>query len=160
MGSKNPSIMKFKTIMVACVMISLLISSAKVSIAESPTYKTAKDYIVEYAELYDTDATVLLKVAECESELGKKNKGDYKNGEYLATGIFMYHKETWSRHSNLFGEKLDINSINDQAKLTAFIFSKYPNLRNEWTTYRAIKNGGTYSFYSKLLERHFVIKCK
>ena len=148
--------MKFKTIMVACVMISLLISSAKVSIAESPTYKTAKDYIVEYAELYDTDATVLLKVAECESRFDQEAIGDSKN----SVGIYQYWKDTWEEMSKLYGEKLDINSVNDQAKLTAFIFAKYPKHKTKWTAYRAIQNGGTYSFYSTKLKRHFTVTCK
>lgn len=156
MGSKNPSNMKFKLIMVTCVMISLLISSAKVSIAESPTYKTAKDYIVEYAELYDTDATVLLKVAECESHFKQEANGDGKN----AIGIYQYWQDTWKDMSKLFGEELDINSVNDQAKLTAFIFAKYPKYKTKWTAYRAIQNGGTYSFYSTKLKRHFTVTCK
>lgn len=148
--------MKNKYIMVTCVMISLLISSAKVSIAESPTYKTAKDYIVEYSELFGTDANVLLKVAECESGLNQNAKGDSNK----AVGIYQYWQDTWNRFEKLYGEKLDINSYQDQAKLTAFIFAKYPQYKTQWTAYRAIQKGGVYSFYSNKLGKYFVARCK
>ncbi len=131
-----------------------------ISRAEAPDRElkdySAKELVNYYAIYYKQDPALLQKVAGCESNYNQKLKGD--NG--LATGIFQYHKGTWESFSKLLGEELDINSVNDQAKLTAFIFTNYPKLKIHWTTYTAIKNGGTYSFYSKLLKKSFVVKCR
>lgn len=121
---------------------------------------TPSDYIVKYANQFNTDPNVLLKVAKCESEIKQTTKGDYLNGTYLAIGLFQYHQGTWIRHSKLLGEELDRDSVEDQAKLAAYIFANYPEARNEWTTYRAIMNGGVYSFYSKLLGKHYTVICR
>ena len=122
---------------------------------EIPQPSTPQEYIKYYANLYNTDPNVLLSVAKCESQFKQSTRGD--NG--LAVGIFQYHRGTWTRMSKLYGQELDINSVADQAKLTAFIYSNYPSIRNEWSTYVAIKKGGTYSFYSTLLKQNFNVKC-
>lgn len=146
--------------MVVSAMALLLIISAKVTIAESPIYehkeKTPEELITYYANMYGADVDELLKVAQCESKMGKDNIGDSGN----AIGLYQYWNDTWLRFSKLLGEDLDINNMNDQARLTAYIFANHPELKTHWTSYVAIKNGGVYSFYSKKLGRHFKVYCK
>lgn len=120
------------------------------------------DTIIEASNTYKVDKDILYSVLKCESGLDPDTNGDYKNGEYLATNIAQYHKGTFIRHNKKFFEdykqQLDYSSWSDHIKLTAFALSK--GYGNEWTTYRAIKNGGQYSFYSKLLEKNFTVVCK
>lgn len=147
--------MKTIKIMVLCVIVSLIMLSSKAK-AEAPDIPpTAQDYIVEFAEKYNTDPNVLLKVAKCESRY-EQIKGDGGH----ATGIFQYWNNTWNDFEKLIGEELDINSIHDQAKMTAFIFAKYPKYKTRWTSYVAIQKGGVYSFYSSKLHKHFTVNCK
>lgn len=113
-----------------------------------------------YSEIYGANKAVLLKMAECESGFDGNKKGDYLNGVYLAQGLYQYHQETWKRHTGYMGETLNKNSPQDQAKLVAWISVNGPSALNEWTSYVAIKNGGTYSFYSKLLKRSYTVVCK
>lgn len=148
--------MKSKSIMVVCAIISLLISSAKVTIAESPTYKTNEDYIVEFSRYYGSDEKELLRVATCESKLGQDRIGDGGH----AIGLYQYWQDTFNQFEKLIGEDLNIDSNYDQAKLTAFIFAKYPQYKTRWTSYVAMQKGGVYSFYSKKLGRHFTVTCK
>lgn len=159
--------MKFLLKTVLCVIISLSILIPKVK-AEAPQIKipeTIQKQIEYYSDLYGADSKTLSKVAQCESQLGKKNKGDLKNGVYLAIGIYMYHNATWDSMANMFYKEyptrhLDKYSNQDQIELTAWVFAKHPELRKHWTTYIAYSRGGTYTFYSKILERWFTVVCK
>jgi hypothetical protein len=63
------------------------------------------------------------------------------------------------RMSKIYGEELDYDSQFDQLKLGIYALSK-PELAREWSTYVAIKKGGTYSFYSKQLKQNFTVKCR
>lgn len=121
---------------------------------------TLVDSINTYAEAFGSDPNLVYSVGLCESHLSKK-KGD--SGR--ANGEWQYHKETWNRYASLYRktynvpDQFNIESSHDQAKLTAFVFSLGESSKREWTTYRAIKNGGTYTFYSKLLNQWFTVKC-
>lgn len=120
---------------------------------------TPIDYIYKWADFYkatEQDKIELKKVGYCESHMGKDLNGD----KGLATGLFMYHIGTWIKAEKLIGEDLDINSIHDQAKMTAFIWVNYPQWKTQWTTYVAYKNGGTYSFYSRVLGGYYTVVCK
>lgn len=138
------------------VIISLYATGTKIK-AEAPDIPpTAVEYIKEFAEKYNTDPNVLIKVAKCESRFNQEAIGDGNR----SLGIYQYHKGTWERFEDLIGEDLDINSMYDQIKLTSFIFANYPKLRYSWSTFTALSNGGTYKFYSKLLKKNFVVVCK
>ena len=95
-------------------------------------------------------------MADCESDFHPSIKGD--GGR--AHGLFQYHKGTFDRYAKLSGMTLDYYSYEDQAQLTAWLYVNKPESLREWTSYRAIQNGGTYKFYSKLLQRHYVVTCK
>jgi hypothetical protein len=114
------------------------------------------DYIYKWADFYKVDKVELKKIASCESNLGKIKTGD----KGLAHGLYQYHTGTWLKAEKLIGEDLDINNIHDQAKMTAFLWAKYPSWKTQWTTYVAYKNGGTYSFYSRVLKGYYTVVCK
>lgn len=117
-----------------------------------------KEYIKLYAKEFGVDSELLYDVMMWESS-GKKVVGDGGRSFHE----FQWQKPTWELYQKMysqeFGEtKFDINSLHDQIKLTAYAFSKGEPARNMWTVYRAIKNGGTYSFYSTQLKKHYTVK--
>lgn len=163
----------FKKMVVIALALSLLGFSTK-GVAESPTYEdnlvvsnesilTASEYISMYSEIFNTDAVELTKIAQCESHLGKYKTGD----KGLATGLFMYHSGTWTRAVNLYRSEtkdyttvFDKTSIKDQAFITSYIWANHPEWKKQWSTYVAYKNGGTYSFYSRVLQGYYTVTCK
>jgi len=146
---------KYK-IIVALLTFSLLgifpqsIVSEELEISQQPIAKQ----IDHFAILYGVDGSLVKKIIDCESQGNIEALGDGSR----AYGLLQYHKSSFERHAKLFGEKLDYYSSYDQIKLGTWAISK--GFGNEWTAYRAIKNGGTYSFYSKLLKKSFVVYCK
>lgn len=148
-----------KKIIVGIVLIiSLLVLTTKV-IADpleivKPKYLSIEQQVVYFSALYGVNPNLMLSVMNCESEGNQNAKGD--GGRSF--GIFQFQKETWSRISKDMGEVLDINSTHDQAKLASWAFAN--DYEREWTSYRAIKNGGSYSFYSKQLKKNFHIHCE
>lgn len=121
-----------------------------------PKTLSPKEVITYYSNLYGADEALLLKMAECESGFNQGSLGD--SGR--AVGIYQYHAGTFKHYAKLFGQELDYYSAHDQAMLTAWLSVNKPESLNEWTSYRAIRNGGTYAFYSKLLQKHFVVTCE
>lgn len=135
-------------------------SAHYISLAEAPT-KELKDYSVTemieyYSNLYQQDPELLKKVAECESNYETELKGD--GGR--AFSVYQFHKGTFNTFAKELGEPLDYQSYHDNIKLAVWSFSQGEEYRRAWTTYVAIKNGGKYSFYSKLLKRNFTVICK
>jgi len=119
---------------------------------------TLEETILKYSTQYGSNPDVLYSVMMCESG-GKWIKGDFRKDTYHSFGQFQYFTETWNRYSKQFGEELDINSAHDQIKLTAWVYSLGESQKSEWTTYVAIKKGGTYSFWSKFHQKNFTVKC-
>lgn len=125
------------------------------------TPPTDKELIKLYAEKYGSDPEMLLDVMMHESGGDPRAVGDMGNSK----SYFQYFDETWNRYvkryNKTFGtnEKFDLYSIHDNIKLTAWVFSLGEAERNEWTTYRCLKNGGKYTFYSKLYKKKMTITC-
>ena len=111
------------------VMLPLVAFQAKPTRAEAPLTPSVKDLIITYADKYNTDETVLLKVAKCESGLKTNVYGD--GGK--AYSVFQYHQKTFDRFSDLFGKDLDYKSAEDQIELTAWVFAEHPELRKHWS---------------------------
>lgn len=136
----------------------------ELTIEETMVKYSVEDTIIKYAEEFGASAIELLSVSNCESKFNPNIKGDYKNGVYLALGEFQIHKPTfigWEKlYFNATGEHLDYYSSHDRVKLTAWIWVNHPEYKWSWTSYRALMNGGTYSFYSSLLGKHFTVHCK
>lgn len=129
--------------------------------AEAPTVEL-KDMpiqaiITHYAKHYGVDVQVALAVARCESRYGTLPDGD--NG--MAKGLWQYWDDTWNRHYKEFHEETGITLIKgnqkDDTELAMWAIANGKG--NEWTTFVAIKKGGTYSFYSKALKKQFTVKC-
>ena len=120
----------------------------------SPTTMTIQGQIDYYSLLYGVDRNLSSKVIQCESEGNINAVGD--NG--LSRGIAQFQEPSFNRLSKLMGEELNYNSPHDQIKL--MIWSIANGHGREWTAYRAIMNGGTYSFYSKQLQKHFMVYCR
>lgn len=144
--------------MCVALIISLYASSTKV-IADpleivSPADMTIEGQINYYSEIYDVDSGIINKVIQCESRGSQSAVGD----SGLSRGIAQFQKPTFINLSNKLGEELDYNSSHDQIKL--LVWSIANGYGSNWTAYRAIKNGGTYSFYSKQLGKSFTVKCQ
>lgn len=91
-----------------------------------------QEYVVKYAQAFHAPEKELLQVSKCESNFNPNAIGD--GGK--AKNIFQYHEPTFNRYEKLLGEDLDYNSYHDQAKLTAFVFAKYPKEKKAWTCYK------------------------
>lgn len=104
-----------------------------------------QEVISYYAELYGADEKTLLSMARCESQF-KPSAHNEDDGGSPSTGLYQYKKGTFERYSQLMGEELNMQSYHDQAKLTAWVYVHYPKERKAWTSYRAIVNGGSYTF--------------
>lgn len=150
--------MFYKTIIGLLVTSSLLVFPQRIVSEELKISQLSLTRQIDYfTTLYGVDNSLVTKVIKCESKGISTAKGDSKGGKYLAYGLFQYHKESFKRHAKIFGEELDYYSSYDQLKLGIWAISK--GYGNEWTSYRAIKNGGVYSFYSKLLQKDFTVIC-
>jgi hypothetical protein len=158
-----------KTTLVAFLLApSLFITQTNIDqevIQEPVVVKTERQLILESistnAAQYKINRDESYSLLMCESGLNPRAKGDSKDGVYLATNIAQYHRGTFNRHNEAFfkeyGYYLSADSWEDNIKLQSFALSK--GWGNEWTMYRALKNGGTYSFYSKLLKKDFTVTC-
>jgi len=164
--------MKKLVIMLAIIVVSYIFPShliARTQVQEAPTAPPKvyehKEAIVEYAMQFGSDPQEIYSTEMCETK-GVWKKGDYHNGKYHAFGNWQYWTDTCNRYERIYQQtynvtdEFDITSDHDQVKLTAFVFSLGEKAKREWTTYVALKNGGTYTFYSKKLQNTFTIVCK
>lgn len=114
--------------------------------------------IDHFAKLYGTDGSVVKKVIECESNGKQTAVGD--GGRSI--GIAQFQKPTWINLESLYfkeyNEHLNYESQIDQVKLLTYSIANGHG--SNWTAYRAIMNGGKYSFYSNQMKRHYVVYCK
>lgn len=124
--------------------------------AEAPERKmNLTETVVYQASLNGVDPNLALSMMMCESQGKQGAKGDGNR----ATGIFQYWNETWIRHSTkYFGEVLDKNSQEDQVKVAIAAIAGGDG--REWTSYRALKNGGSYTFFYKLENKMITVKCE
>lgn len=149
----------FKKIKIAVV---LLLFCATSTYAQAPNIplreKSVKEQVEFFSEIYGADSKVVNRVIECESGGSHKAVGDGGRSK----GIAQIQGPTWKDLEQKFNleyeEDLHYTSQFDQLKLTTYSIANGEGRR--WTAYRAIMNGGTYSFYSKQLQKHFTVKCK
>lgn len=148
-----------KNIMLVCLLLPLVVLMPKPVIAEpaeivSPAEMTIQGQIDYYSLLYNVDKNISSKVIQCESQYNVNAIGD--GGRSM--GIAQFQEPSFNRLSRLMGEELEYTSPHDQIKL--MVWSIANGHGREWTAYRAIINGGTYSFYSKQLKKHFTVVCR
>lgn len=146
-----------KTSIIALAIIFLSYSPSA-SIAQAPNRGineyTTQELIEYHAKYYGASSKILGSMNFCESGGRQDVKGDGGN----AHGTMQIWKDTWKRFTKEMGEDLDINSKSDQIKVAAWAITHGHG--NEWTTYRAIMNGGVYTFYSNREHRWITVYCK
>lgn len=151
--------MLIKKIIVSVVLISSLLGFPTKDEANetkiNPLDLTPREQVIYFSNLYGGNPAVALKVMECESGGTHSAKGD--GG--LSNGIFQFQKPTFIRMEGDFGEDLNYTSQYDQIKLGSWALSQ-PELAREWTSYRAIMNGGKYTFWSSQMQKTFTVYCK
>lgn len=138
----------------------VIVLDSKETIEAKRAKMTIPQIIEEVSPIFGQDPKLISKVAYCESHFKVvDHDGGYGMG---VTGIHRATFNSWlikyKKESN--GETLNYNSSYDQLKMMAWAFSKGDSYRNQWTTYVAIQKGGSYSFYSKLLQKNFTVRCK
>lgn len=137
------------------IITSLLVSTTKVIAEPLEIVDTPIEYQIAYfSASYGGDSNLILSVMQCESQGNHKAIGD--GGR--SNGIFQFQKPTFLSLEKKFGQDLNYESQFDQMKLATWAISN--GYGNNWTAYRAIKNGGKYSFYSSQMGRHYTVYCK
>jgi len=123
------------------------------------TTRSVPEMIEELAPRFGQDPQLIKKISWCES--GHKIK--IHDGGY-GVGVTGIHRATFAGWLSIYqkeiSETLNYNSTYDQLKMMSWAFSKGKSYRNQWTSYVAYTNGGTYSFFSQLLQKHFTVVCK
>lgn len=146
-----------KTLFIGVVIVFLSYNPYP-TIAQAPQKKlselTPKELAEHYTSISQGEDKHTSAVIRCESNYEPSAKGDYG----LANNVGQFHEETFYMIARKMGEKLNYDSYYDQTKALAWSLANgYGNL---WTTYRAIKNGGVYTFYSKKFDKWYTVKCK
>lgn len=131
----------------------------RTQVQEKPVYVTVDEIIEDVAPRFGQDPKLISKISYCES---KHQVVSHDGGRAVnVTGIHNTTFDQWLKnYEKEQGETLDKHSTYDQVKMMSWAFSKGDKYRNQWTTYVAYKNGGTYTFYSKLLKGTFTARCK
>lgn len=120
-----------------------------------PKVLSVQETISKYAAIYAAPEKKLESLFRCESTFRQNVIGE--EGEI---GVGQFKPGTFNRLAKLMGEKLDIHSYNDQIKLVSFISVYHPNEMSNWTTWRALQNGGTYTFTSRQTGKTYTVVCK
>jgi hypothetical protein len=120
---------------------------------------TVEEMIYKIAPVFKQNPEIISKISFCESHhIVVSHDGG------LGINITGIHDTTFygwlPKYEKEMGETLNIESTYDQVKMMSWAFSKGESYRTQWTTYVAYKNGGEYSFYSKLLKANFTVHCK
>ena len=137
-------------------MLSLI--PVKAAEAPKPMYVkplTVEETIVKAATMYAAKERYIDSIIDCESDYDQTVIG--AEGEI---GVAQFKPNTFQRMEKLMGEDLDINSYTDQIKLISWISVNKPELMREWTTWRALQNGGKYTFTSKKTGKTYTVICE
>lgn len=118
--------------------------------------QTIPEMIQEIAPRFGEDPKLIEKITWCEShwKIAVHDGGYGKGITGLHSGTFKLYLPAYEKET---GETLNYDSSYDQLKMMSYMFSI--GEARQWTTYRAYKNGGTYSFYSHLLKKNFTVRC-
>lgn len=150
-----PDIMK-RIITTVFIALAVAISASPLEIDAdiAPKPLTVQETIVKQATYYAAPVKKMTALFRCESHFNQ-----HLIGEEGEIGIAQYKKGTFITMSNAMGEKLDINSWSDQIKLTTWVWANHPEWMRQWTTWRALENGGVYTFTSRQTGKTYTIVC-
>ena len=136
-------------------------TQSETSIPSNPVVEIKEPTIVELTEkiapAFNQDPKLIEKIIYCES--GGTIQSHDGGRAFNITGIHDTTFNYWLKeYEKEYNETLNKDSSYDQIKMMSFAFSK--GYANQWTTMVAYKNGGSYTFYSKLLGKTFTARCK
>lgn len=120
-----------------------------------PKVLSVQETIVKYATVYRAPEKKLESLFRCESTFRQNVIGE--EGEI---GVGQFKPDTFKRLAKLMGEELNIHSYSDQIKLVSWLSVNHPNEMRNWTTWRALQNGGTYTFTSRQTGKTYTVVCK
>ncbi len=126
-------------------------NSIKTPVIQQPLSKI--QVIEKYSAEYGLDKNLVYSMLMCESTLNENAIGDSGKSK----GIAQYNPNTFVRHEKKLGEDLDAQSWHDSIKLMTFAIAN--GMGNEWTSYVAIKNGGSYTFTNSYTGQIQTVKC-
>lgn len=128
--------------MVVSVILPLMMFNTQPIGAEAPTYEppvvlSPREYISIYAQKYNIDEAIFLKVATCESKL-KPNSINYNDGGKgkHSVGVMQFQESTFNHWEKVLGEDLDYYSYHDQIKLASFMWSK--GQQRQWSCFKIV----------------------
>ena len=162
----NPLKNKLLTILIitACILwlsFTTLHTKSEVIITPNPVIVKEEPTIAELTEkiapAFNQSPKLIEKIIYCESG-GVIQSHDGGRGLNI-TGIHDTTFNGWLKeYEKEYHDTLNKDSSYDQIKMMSWAFSK--GYANQWTTYVAYMNGGSYTFYSKLLGKTFTAICK
>lgn len=120
-----------------------------------PKVLSVQETIVKYATVYAAPEKKLESLFRCESTFRQNVIGE--EGEI---GVGQFKPDTFKRLAKLMGEDLNIHSYNDQIKLVSWLSVNHPSEMRNWTTWRALQNGGTYTFTSRQTGKTYTVICR
>lgn len=129
------------------------VSAVQETVEPEPAPLSPIEYADKYATQYGIDLALFKKVMWCESNNEPTAVGD--SGK--ARNVLQFHKGTFIDYSKKLGKDMDYNSYKDQTELGAYMFSI--GQARHWTSYRAIMNGGVYTFTDSEGKTH-TVHCK
>lgn len=113
------------------------------------------EVVQKYSDEYKIDANLLYSVLICESNLNPNvQAGDSGHSKTIA----QIKDPTWDYLEKKLGLSLDKGSYHDAIRLTAGAMSISEG--ENWTPYRAIKNGGSYTFFNRHTQKWQTVYCK
>lgn len=148
----------YKRIIFLIIALILLLFLPVKAEAPKPVYVkplTVEETIVKYVTYFAAPAKEITSLFRCESNFRQDVVG--AEGEI---GVGQIKPATFIYLSGLMGEKLDIDSYHDQIKLVTWLSVNEPQELWQWTTWRALKNGGVYTFTSKKTGITYTVHCQ
>lgn len=131
----------------------------KILIPKKIPEPTVAQLVAAIAPAFGQDPQLIGRIIQCESggvvAIHDGGRGVGVTGIQSATFALwlpLYLKDA--------GATLDYGSTADQIRMMSWAFSKGEGYRRQWTTYVALRNGGEYSFFSRILGRQVTAKCK
>jgi len=150
----NRIIATMASALVVAISASPLVLDADIPLLP-PKVLSVQETIVKYATVYRAPEKKLESLFRCESTFRQNVIGE--EGEI---GVGQFKPDTFKRLSKLMGEELNIHSYSDQIKLVSWLSVNHPNEMRNWTTWRALQNGGTYTFTSRQTGKTYTVICR
>ena len=147
--------MTLKNIIAGMVLMSSLIGFPTQLVAQpleivNPTELTIEGQIDYYSELYSVDKSIITKVIQCESRFNPLAHNP--NGED-SWGLVQINLDS---HPEITKEQ----AINTNFSINYLAENISNGKGRMWSSYRAIMNGGSYTFYSSKLHKRITVNCK